>query len=161
MPLDGRLDLSAAGCASRRCNKPPGCLDQRQNLQERISTALEVASSGPDAGWRALLVSDAARFASKLDPRKIFPYRLPRVGLWSLMALALAAGLGFVPEYRSKDYLAKQQDAQAVKEAGRKIVEITQHTLDHHPPALEPTRQALESAGASGFAPGQGRFDPQ
>jgi hypothetical protein len=127
------------------------CLDQRQNLQERISTALEVASSGPDAGWRALLVSDAARFASKLDPRKIFPYRLPRVGLWSMTALALAAGLGFMPEYRTKDYLTKQQDAQAIKEAGRKIVEITQHTLDHRPPALEPTRQALESVEQLGL----------
>ena len=94
---------------------------------------------------------DAARFASKLDPRKIFPYRLPRAGLWSMIALALAAGLGFVPEYRSKDYLAKQQDAQAIKEAGRKIVEITQHTLEHRPPALEPTRQALESVEQVGL----------
>ncbi|HUD82348.1 MAG TPA: hypothetical protein VMQ67_02545, partial [Candidatus Saccharimonadales bacterium] len=127
------------------------CLDQRQNLQERISTALEVASSGPDAGWRALLISDAARFAGKLDPRKIFPYRLPRIGFWSMTALALAAGLGFMPEYRSKDYLAKQQDAQAIKEAGKKIVEITQHSLDHRPPALEPTRQALESVEQLGL----------
>ena len=127
------------------------CLDQRQNLQERISTALEVASSGPDAGWRALLISDAARFAGKLDPRKIFPYRLPRIGFWSMTALALAAGLGFMPEYRSKDYLDKQQDAQAIKEAGKKIVEITQHSLDHRPPALEPTRQALESVEQLGL----------
>ena len=127
------------------------CLDQRQNLQERLSTALEVASAGSDAGWRALLVSDAARFAGKLDPRKIFPYRLPRVGTWSVVALALAAGFGFMPEYRSKDYLAKQQDAQAIKEAGRKIVEITQHTLEHRPPALEPTRQALENAEQVGL----------
>jgi chemotaxis protein histidine kinase CheA len=147
---------TAAGFVSGWMRKPTlqqtaRCLDQRQNLQERISTALEVASSGPDPGWRALLVSDAARFASKLDPRKIFPYRLPRVGLWSMTALALAAGLGFMPEYRSKEYLAKQQDSQAIKEAGRKIVEITQHTLDHHPPALEPTRQALESVEQVGL----------
>jgi hypothetical protein len=127
------------------------CLDQRQNLQERLSTALEVAATGPDTGWRALLVSDAARFAGKLDPRKIFPYRLPRVGVWSLAALALAAGLGFMPEYRSKEYLAKQQDSEAIKEAGRKIVEVTQHTLDHHPPALEPARQAVETAEQLGL----------
>jgi hypothetical protein len=126
-------------------------LDQRQDLQERLSTALEMASSGPDTGWRALLVSDAARFAGKLDPRKIFPFRLPRVGLWSMTALALAAGLGFMPEYRSKDYLAKQQDSQAIKEAGKKIIEITQHTLAHRPPALEPTRQALESVEQLGL----------
>jgi hypothetical protein len=127
------------------------CLDQRQNLQERISTALEVASSGADAGWRALLVADAARFAGKLDPRKIFPYRLPRAGLWSMIALAVAAGLGFMPEYRTKDYLAKKQDAQAIKETGKKIVEITQHTLEHHAPALEQARQALESTEQLGL----------
>ncbi len=68
-----------------------------------------------------------------------------------MAALAVAAGLGFVPEYRSKDYLAKKQDAQAIKETGRKIVEITQHTLDHHPPALEPTRQALENVEQLGL----------
>jgi hypothetical protein len=126
-------------------------LDQRENLQERISTALEVASSGPDSSWRALLVSDAARFASKLDPRKIFPYRLPRAGLWSVTALPLAACLGFMPEYRSKEYVAKQQDAQIIKETGRKIVEITQHGLDHHSPALEQGRKALESAEEAGL----------
>ncbi|HEY3852814.1 MAG TPA: hypothetical protein VGO67_00310 [Verrucomicrobiae bacterium] len=127
------------------------CLDQRQDLQERLSTALEVASTGTNATWQALLVSDAARFANKLDPRKIFPYRLPRAGLWSMIALAVAAGLGFMPEYRSKDYLAKQKDAQAIKETGRKIVEITQHTLDHHTPALEQARQAVESAEQAGL----------
>jgi hypothetical protein len=126
-------------------------LDQRQGLEERISTALELASSGPDANWRALLVSDAARVARKLDARKIFPYRLPRVGVWSVLALALAAGLGFVPEYRSKDYLAKKQDAESIKEAGKKIVEITQHTLDHRPPALEPTRKSLENVQELGM----------
>jgi polyhydroxyalkanoate synthesis regulator phasin len=126
-------------------------LDQRQNLHERISTALEVASSGPDPGWRALLVSDAARFARKLDPRKIFPYRLPRVCLWAMTALALAACLGFMPEYRTKDYLARQQDAQAIHEVGRKIVEITQHSFEHHPPTLEPARQAMESVEQVGL----------
>ncbi|HEY3915549.1 MAG TPA: hypothetical protein VGN61_13760 [Verrucomicrobiae bacterium] len=126
-------------------------LDQREGLQERITTALEVSASGRDEGWRALLISDAAKFAGKLDPRKIFPYRLPRAGIYSVAALAVAAGLGFMPEYRTKDYQAKQQDAVAIHEAGRKIVEITQHTLEHRPPALEPTRKAIESAQELGM----------
>src|SRR5580658_471515 len=38
-------------------------LDARQNLQERLSTALELApGAGPIEGWHALLMSDAARF---------------------------------------------------------------------------------------------------
>ena len=40
-------------------------LDARQNLKERLSTALELAPTGPVEGWRALLISDAARFAAK------------------------------------------------------------------------------------------------
>ncbi len=127
------------------------CLDDRQHLQERLSTALELAPTGPVEGWRALLVSDAARFAATLDPRKIFPYRLPRASRWALAALALGAGLGFVPEHRSKAYVEKQKDAQAIKEAGRRIVEITHQTLEHRPPALEPARKAVENAEQVGL----------
>jgi polyhydroxyalkanoate synthesis regulator phasin len=127
------------------------CLDDRQNLQERLSTALELAPIGPVEGWRALLMSDAARFASKLDPRKIFPYHLPRISRWALVALALGAGLGFVPEYRSKVYIQKQEDAQALKEVGKRIVEITHQTLEHRPPALETARKAVENAEELGL----------
>jgi polyhydroxyalkanoate synthesis regulator phasin len=127
------------------------CLDDRQQLQERLSTALELAPAGPVEGWRALLLSDAARFAAKLDPRQIFLYRLPPVSRWSLAALALAAGLGFVPEYRTTAYLEKQQETQAVKEVGKRIVEVTRQTLDRRPPALEPARQAIENAEQVGL----------
>jgi hypothetical protein len=127
------------------------CLDERQNLQERLSTALELAPTGPIEGWRALLMSDAARFAGKLDPRKIFPYRLPRISRWALAALALGAGLGFVPEYRSKAYVDKQQEAQVLKEVGKRIVEITHQSLEHRPPALETTRKAVENAEELGL----------
>jgi hypothetical protein len=127
------------------------CLDQRQHLQERLSTALELAPTGPIEGWRALLMSDAARFAGKLDPRKIFPYRLPRISRWALAALALGAGLGFVPEYRSKAYVEKKQEAQVLKEVGKRIVEITHQTLEHRPPVLDTTRKAVENAQELGL----------
>ncbi len=129
-------------------------LDEHEKLQERLSTALELAPTAPGTAadsWRALLVSDAARFAAKLDPRRIFPYRLPRVSRWALAALALGAGLGFIPEFRTKAYVQKQQDAQAVKEVGRRIVEVTHETLEHRPPALEPARKAIEDAQQLGL----------
>jgi hypothetical protein len=122
------------------------CLDDRQNLQERLSTALELSPTGSTEGWRALLMSDAARCAGKLDPRKIFPYRLPPVSRWALAALALGAGLGFVPEFRSKAYVEKQQEAQVLKDVGKRIVEITHQTLEHRPPVLDTTRKAVENA---------------
>jgi polyhydroxyalkanoate synthesis regulator phasin len=127
-------------------------LDSRQNLQERLSTALELApTAGPIEGWRALLVSDAARFAAKLDPRKIYPYSLPQISRWALVLLVLGAGLGFVPEYRSKTYLEKQADAQTLKEVGKRIVEITHQTLEHRPPVMETTRKAVENAEELGL----------
>jgi hypothetical protein len=126
-------------------------LDARQNLQERLSTALELAPNGPVEGWRALLMSDAARFAAQLDPRKIYPYHLPRLSRWVLVALVLGAGLGFVPEYRSKAFAQKQQEAQELKEVGKHIVEITHQTLEHRAPVLDTTRKAVENAEELGL----------
>jgi hypothetical protein len=120
-------------------------LDQRQQLQERLSTALELGANGGNETWRTLLVADAARFAAKIDPRRIFPYQVPNAGRWTLLVLAMAAGLGFVPEYRSKAFLEKKQDAQAVKEVGQKIVEITRRELENRHGPLDPTQKTLES----------------
>ena len=94
-------------------------VDDHQRLQERLSTALELGASGASESWRVLIVADAARFASKLDPRKLIPFHLTRATRWAAVTLALSAGLGFLPEYRTAAFRQKQQDAQAVKEAGR------------------------------------------
>lgn len=127
------------------------CLDDRQRLQERMSTALELARAGGDEGWRALLVADAARFAAKLDPRKVFPYRLPRSTRWALLALALGASLGLMPEYRSKEYMARKQDAAAIKDAGKRIVQVTHRSLEQRPPVLEATHKAIETTEELGL----------
>lgn len=126
-------------------------VDERQQLQERLSTALELGRSGGNEDWRALLVSDAARFASRVDPRKLFPWRLPPISRWALLALVLGAGLGFVPEYRTQAFLQKQQDAQAVKQAGRLLLDLTRHNLEHRAPLLPPTRQTLEAVQELGL----------
>ena len=121
-------------------------LDGRQHLQERLSTALEV-SSEPTAGtWRDLVVADAAGRAKELDPRRLVPFNLPpKVIRWALPVLALAAGLGFVPEYRSKGYLQKTADQANIKEVGKQLAALTRHDLQKRPPALEPTQKALEA----------------
>lgn len=126
-------------------------VDSHQQLHERLSTALEMAGEGKNESWRTLLISDAARFAAQVDPRKLMPTRLPQISRWALLMLTLAAGLGFVPEYRTKAFIEKKQDAQAVKEAGKKLVELTKQNLEHRPPVLEPTRKALESVEQMGM----------
>jgi predicted nucleic acid-binding Zn-ribbon protein len=126
-------------------------VDNNQRLQERLSTALELGKSGASGNWRALIVADAARFASNLNPRKLIPFHLPRATRWTLAALALSAGLGFLPEYRSPAYVQKQKDAGAVKEAGKILLDITRRSLDHHDPLLPPTERSLQAVQELGL----------
>ena len=126
-------------------NEDARWVDGRQHLQERLSTALEV-SSGQDAGsWRELVVTDAAEHVKGLDLRRLVPFHLPRATRWAVVILALGAGLGFVPEYRSKSYLQKKADEQNIKEVGKQLADLTRRNLEKRPPALEPTQKALEA----------------
>ena len=68
------------------------CVDDRQRLQERMSTALELARTGGNENWRTLLVADAARFAAKIDPRESFSLSsAPHHPHWALLVLVLGA----------------------------------------------------------------------
>jgi len=120
-------------------------VDDRQHFQERISTALEVATASVAENWRHLVLSDAAGRVRDFDPRKSLPYHLPRIARWSLLLLVLAATLGFVPEYRSKASVQKKKEAQIIKETGKQLAELTRRTLERRPPAMEPTEKALNS----------------
>ena len=66
-------------------------IDEQQKLQERLSTALELANSPAQSNWKDLLMSDAARHASTLDPRRLIPAHLPTASRWALLVLALGA----------------------------------------------------------------------
>jgi len=125
-------------------------VDGRQHLQERLSTALEISQGTTSETWRELLVIDAASHVKELDPRSLVQFRLPKASRWALLVLMLAAGLGFVPEYRSKNYLQKQADQQVIKEVGQKLVELTKHSLQTRPPALETTEKAMEAVNELG-----------
>jgi len=119
-------------------------------LKERLSTALELGSDPSVGRWGQLVVSDAAEHAKGLDPRKLVPFRLPKSARWALLFLALCAGLGFVPEYRSKAFLQKQADKQTIKDVGRQLAELTRRSLDQRPPALPPTEKSLQAVEALG-----------
>ncbi len=125
-------------------------VDGRQHLQERLSTALEVASV-PNAGkWGELVVTDAAAHAGKLDVRRLMPLSLPTATRWALVVLALSAGLGFVPEYRSKSFLQKKAEQQNIKDVGRQLADFTRCSLEKRPPALETTQKSMEAVGDLG-----------
>lgn len=120
-------------------------VDGQQKLQERLSTALELSKASPEAAWQRLVITDAAKHINQVDPRQLLPYRLPKASQWALLVLTLAAGLGFIPEYRSKQYLQKKHEAEVIRDTGRHLADLTRRNLEQRPPALEPTRQALDS----------------
>ncbi|HTL18814.1 MAG TPA: hypothetical protein VL793_16370, partial [Patescibacteria group bacterium] len=125
-------------------------VDSHQSLKERLSTALEVAKTDQPTQWRDLLVSDAAQHARGIDAGRLLPFHLPKATRWALVVLALGAGLGFVPEYRSKSALQKQADQQNIKETGRLLAELTRHNLEKRPPAFEPTQKSMEAVSTLG-----------
>jgi Asp-tRNA(Asn)/Glu-tRNA(Gln) amidotransferase C subunit/regulator of replication initiation timing len=122
-------------------------VDGREQLKERLSTALELATQPTAGSWRDLVVADAADHVRQLDPRRMAPLSLPAtVTRWALVVLALGVGLGFVPDYRSKRFLQRRSDQQLIQQAGRRLAELTRRTLQARQPAMEPkTEKALES----------------
>lgn len=125
-------------------------VDSRQHLQERLGTALELASVKADVNWQNLLMRDAAQHASRLDPRGLLPYHLPDLSRWTLLVLALSAGLGFVPEHRSQIYVQKQQDAVIIREMGHELAALTRRNLTNRPPVLDTSRKSLEAVNELG-----------
>ena len=125
-------------------------VDAKQGLQERLSTAVEVAKSNIAENWKELIVTDAAKVVPQINPKKLLPYHLPRPAVWSVLILALAAGLGFVPEYRSPKFVQKQRDAEIIKDTGQRLADLTRRSLESRPPALEQTQKSLENVAELG-----------
>jgi hypothetical protein len=157
LPLGGALGVivSVAGFALgawRRESTPQAArwLDRTQALQERLATALELGHEAKRGQWAKLLVGDAARHLGDLEIRRLLPYRLPQASRWALLVLALVAGLGFVPEHRSAAYLQKQREKEQVRQTGQQLANVARHNLERRAPALESTRQSVESVATLG-----------
>lgn len=134
-------------------------LDEKQKLQQRLSTAWEVAGK-PDSEWKQLVVSDAAGHVRGMDPKRLAPLRWPKASRWALLVLALGAGLAFVPEYRSKAYVKKQQDTKHVRETGRQMAEFTRKQMEQRPPVFEQTEKSIEAVAEFGEKLGKASLTP-
>ena len=116
-------------------------LDREIGLKERLSTAVEMSDiSAKNSAWSALVISDAAKAAGKIEPGKLLPLRLPKVCHWTLLVLAACVGLGFVPEHRSQAHLDQQRDSAIIKDVGQNLMALTKQQAH-----FEPTKDALES----------------
>ncbi len=120
-------------------------LDVELSLKERLSTALEISRKPSNADWQQLVIADAARHAEKLRSVTVLPWHLPAISRWALLILAVIAGLGFVPEYRTEAQRQREQEKESIREAGARIAELTQRSLQRREPVLEPVRETLQS----------------
>ena len=121
-------------------------VDLQEGLKERLSTAVELSGSAPGGAWRDLILNDAAHHADQLRQRRLVRFGLPGIARWTVLILAVAVGLGFVPEYRSKKFEQSQTDAARIEEVGRRIEQLTRRELTTRPPVNPDVRQALEAA---------------
>jgi hypothetical protein len=119
-------------------------LDQKQGLQERLSTALEVARQPIQSRWKELVLADAQAAAAQVDPRRLLPVGLPRVARFVVAVLAAIVVLGLLPEYRSQAHVQKKKDAAVIKEVGQQLAALTKRSVEQRKPALETTRQSLD-----------------
>ncbi len=125
-------------------------LDDREALKERLSTALEVAGDERMGRWSELVVRDAAGQAARVNVLRLLPFNLPQTSRWALLVLALAAGLGLVPEYRSQAYLQGKREQDVIRQAGRNLAALSKRALEKRQPALERTRDSLKAVGEAG-----------
>ncbi len=144
-PLVGAL-IGAIACAWKRpsTTEIARWVDHKQALQERLSTALEVLPAAND--WAALVLTDAAAHASRVDPRKLAPFRLTTAAKIAAIILLAAAMLGFVPEQRSELQKRRQADAENIRETGRRISELSRRLVEKRPPTVQSTQVAMETA---------------
>lgn len=119
-------------------------LDLKAGLKERLSSALEMSRAGKQDRWAELLIADASVAARTVDQRRVLPFEVPGFSRWVVVALALGAGLGFAPEYRSKAQQQQAQDASIIKDTGKNLVQVTKREVAERKPALEQTRKAME-----------------
>ncbi|MCC6232573.1 MAG: hypothetical protein IT580_08010 [Verrucomicrobiales bacterium] len=125
-------------------------LETRENLRQRLSTALEIGSRDATSEWATLVIRDASAAVSSLDTRRLLPLSLPRFAGWIPALLALVIGLGFVPEYRSPHHLKKQREAEVMRDTGRKVAALVRRELERTPPTDDSLRETLAEAGLLG-----------
>jgi hypothetical protein len=144
------IGFMAGGWRRVRLTTAARIVEDRQSLNQRLSTALEVASKPGSGEWSRLVVADAAHAIRQVDPRRILPLGLPRAARWIPALLVLIVGLGFVPEYRSAAHLKARHDAAIIRDAGHKMAELVRRELERREPAQEPVREVLEHSLAAG-----------
>jgi hypothetical protein len=138
------VGLAIRGWRSESLVKTARWIDEEKKLKERLSTALEVSGQKASEEWKNLVLADASRHAASLELGKLGALVLPARARWAAIVLVLAAGLGLVPEYRSKAYLQKQEDALVIRDVGTNLADLARRDLAQKPPTLPAVQKSME-----------------
>jgi tetratricopeptide (TPR) repeat protein len=122
-------------------------VDEQCGLKERFTAALEF--DGKEE-WGGFIMKDAQQFLDRVHPKSLIAFNLPSLAKWSVMVLALSAGLGFVPEYRTEAYLQEKKEKAHIKSSGEHLVKFIRQEIKERPPALQPTETAMQKVDELG-----------
>ncbi len=101
-------------------------VDRRMNLNERLSSSMQLRDDEKNSPVGQALLEDARRYADRIDVRDAFPVRLQPARLAQLLPLLLAAGTTFLPNAVPAPNPAAGFDAEAltqVKNSARDLKE--------------------------------------
>jgi hypothetical protein len=115
-------------------------VDDQCGLKERFTAVLEFQEK---EHWGSVILNDAKQFIERIQPKNLIKFHLPSLAKWSVLILAVSAGLGFVPEYRTEAYLEKQREEAIIKSTGEHLVKFIRQEIKKRPPALKPTESAM------------------
>lgn len=135
--------------------------DERFELQERLSTALEVTAQGDGtmpSRLRSLLLSDAARVARVVEPASLVQVPLGRPALWLVVALAAALAVQLVPVRTDRAPTvvaaatgrapAGATSVPTVTDVQRAAALVAQDAFVRNDPQLQALAQSLQDLGA-------------
>lgn len=135
--------------------------DKRFELQERLSTALEVTEHGETMApsrLRPLLLSDAARVATTVEPASLVQVPLGRPARWLVLAVAAALAVQLVPLQTHRAATTSVRNAvhapagavavPTVTDVQRAAALVAQDALMRSDPKLQALAQSLENLGA-------------
>ncbi len=126
-------------------------LDQRCKFKEQVSAAVELNSKAESQSpWNILILNRAVENLKGLSLPQLMPWRLPSRAHWCLVLLMMGAILVWVPERRHPEKERAKREAEIVKDAGARLVEITKRQIAQHPGAMEPVARSLENVNEVG-----------
>lgn len=119
-------------------------VDAAARLKDRVSTAIEIRDTSTE--WARLQLADAAEKVKDLRGAALFPVRLHRAFGRTVPALAIAAVLAFVPEYRTAAHQQAQTDKAVLKDVGENLAQVLKREVEKPVEKTPETVNGIEGA---------------